>query len=126
MSSKNLDDDIAVERGDILYIRFPNVFEEAEGSEQAGLRPAIVVQNNVDNKYSPTIIVIPTTLQMPRKKFPTDVYIENMLSDGKISVALASQIRVISKTRIIKKVGKIPEDKMKEIDKAIRISLYLE
>lgn len=107
-------------RGDIYYADLSPVV----GSEQGGLRPVLVVQNNVGNKYSPTVIVAAITSQLSKAKIPTHVELEkNVYSLPKDSVILLEQIRTIDKKRLNEKVCTLDFKKMKEVDRAILVSL---
>ena len=95
-------------------------------SEQGGERPVLIVQNDLGNRYSTTVIVIALTSRSNKKLYlPTHVYIEssNLSAD---TIALAEQIRTIDKSRIIKYIGCVNVDTMKSIDKALKISLGVE
>lgn len=113
--------EIKAYRGDIFIANL----NPAKGSEQGGKRPVIVLQNDVGNKHSPTVIVASVTSHYRKKKFmPTHV----QLSDGtlsKQSQVLLEQIRTIDKSRLIKKIGKATDKNMEEIGQAIRISFAL-
>ena len=109
-----------VKRGDIYYADLSPVI----GSEQGGVRPVLVVQNNVGNKYSPTIIIAAITSQINKARLPTHVEI-NAPDFGlpKDSVVLLEQIRTIDKKRLREKIGKFDEDMMKLVDEALKISI---
>ena len=109
-----------IKRGDIFYADLSPVV----GSEQGGIRPVLVLQNDVGNKYSPTIIVCAITSKIEKAKIPT--HIELSAQDyglQKNSVALLEQIRTIDKRRLQEKIGIIDGHKMKQIDNALLISL---
>ena len=109
-----------VKRGDIYFADLSPVV----GSEQGGVRPVLVIQNDVGNRYSPTVIVSAITSQLSKAKLPT--HIELSSSDyhlPKNSVVLLEQIRTLDKRRLKKKITVIDEAKMKEINKALLISL---
>lgn len=111
-----------VKRGDLFYADLSPV----EGSEQGGVRPVVVVQNNVGNKYSPTIIIAPITSQTNKAKLPTHVAIEsNKYGLPKDSVVLLEQVRTIDKKRLKEKIGKFSKAVMKSVDKALVKSLGL-
>jgi len=112
-----------IERGDIVIINL----EPVKGSEQGKIRPCIVLQNNVGNKYCPTTIVAPITSSISEKKYPTEVRINSNESGlPKESTILLNQLRTISiKDRIIKKVGKLDSSKIQEVNEALKISLDL-
>ena len=109
-----------VKRGDIYFADLSPVV----GSEQGGVRPVLVIQNDVGNRYSPTVIVSAITSQLSKAKLPT--HIELSSSDyhlPKNSVVLLEQIRTLDKRRLREKITVIDEAKMKEINKALLISL---
>ena len=113
--------DEKIYRGDI-YIANLNPYK---GSEQGGKRPVIIIQNDVGNHYSPTVIVTAVTSRFFKKRaLPTHVPLDNEELE-KNSLALLEQIRTIDKSRLIRKIGRVPEEKMKEIGAAIHVSLDL-
>ena len=94
------------------------------GSEQGGIRPVLVIQNNVGNKFSPTVIVSAITSQLGKAKLPTHIDLSaEEYNLPKNSVALLEQIRTLDKRRLREKLTTIGSDKMKEINRAILISL---
>jgi len=107
-----------VKRGEIYYADLSPVI----GSEQAGVRPVLIVQNDVGNKFSPTIIAIAITSKQ-KVKLPTHIEIEGTKYGlDKDSVILAEQIRTLDKKRLKEKVGKVDEETMEKVKKAIEIS----
>ncbi len=107
-------------RGDIYYADLSPVV----GSEQGGLRPVLVIQNNVGNKYSPTIIVSAITSQLTKAKIPTHIELPaHQYNLPKDSVILLEQIRTIDKRRLNEKVCTLDLAKMRQVDKAILVSL---
>ena len=111
-----------IKRGDIVLVGLDPVV----GSEEGKIRPALVIQNDLGNKYSPTIIVAPITSKIFNKEFPTNVLIEENASGlEKESTILLNQIRTIDKSRIIKKISKANEVIIKKVDLAIKVSLGL-
>lgn len=111
-----------VKRGDIFYADLSPVI----GSEQGGVRPVLVVQNDVGNKYSPTIIIAAITSQINKARLPT--HIEIIAPDfglPKDSVVLLEQVRTIDKKRLREKIGRFNEDMMRSVDEALKISLGL-
>lgn len=113
--------DEKIYRGDI-YLANLNPYK---GSEQGGKRPVIIIQNNVGNHYSPTVIVTAVTSRFFKKRaLPTHVPLDNEELE-KNSLALLEQIRTIDKSRLIRKIGRVPEETMEEIDRAIFVSLAL-
>ena len=111
-----------IRRGDIFYVDL----NPAKGSEQKGHRPVIIIQNDMGNKVSPTVIVAPLTTKKFSKTYPTNVYVKkgtaNLKHDSSI---MLSQIRTIDKTRLLKKVGTLPNDLLDKVNDAIAISLGL-
>ena len=96
------------------------------GSEQGGIRPVLIIQNNVGNINSPTTIVAPITSQSTKAKLPTHVELPGKRCNlSKNSLILAEQVRTIDKTRLKEKICTIDEDLMEKVNKAIRISLGL-
>ena len=109
-----------IKRGELYYADLSPVV----GSEQGGVRPVLIIQNDVGNKYSPTVIVAAITSKIDKAKIPT--HIELKASDYglvKDSVALLEQIRTIDKKRLKEKVGYVDGFKMKNINNALLISL---
>ena len=104
-----------VKRGDIFYADLSPVV----GSEQGGVRPVLVVQNDVGNKYSPTVIIAAITSQMNKVKLPTHVEVSAEFGLPKNSVVLLEQIRTIDKKRLREKVGFTDEFFMKKVDEAL-------
>ena len=104
-----------MKRGDIFYADLSPVV----GSEQGGVRPVLVVQNDVGNKYSPTIIVAAITSQMNKVKLPTHVEVSADFGLPKKSVVLLEQIRTIDKKRLREKVGYTDEFFMKKVNEAL-------
>ncbi len=111
-----------VKRGDIYYANLSPVV----GSEQGGHRPVLVIQNDVGNKYSPTVIVAAITSQISKAKLPTHVEISaKQFNLDKDSVILLEQLRTIDKRRLKEKITHLSEEIMLKVDEAIRISLGL-
>lgn len=111
-----------VHRGEIYYANLSPVV----GSEQGGMRPVLIVQNDVGNKHSPTTIIAPITSCLVKNKLPTHVDLDS--GEGGLqsaSVTLCEQVRVIDKTRLLEKIGTLTENRMAEIDNALRISVGL-
>ena len=111
-----------INRGDIFYANLDGTI----GSEQAGVRPVIIVQNDVGNKYSSTTIIVPLTKNVRLKKNqPTHFGINSFGNIRFDSIVLAEQIRVIDKSRLKQKIGIINDKTMQEIDTRILIALGL-
>ena len=110
-------------RGDILYTNMG----EGIGSEQGGIRPVVCIQNNVGNKFSPTVIIAPITSQC-KTKLPTHVEIneEGNTGLGKQSIVLLEQIKTLDKRRLLQKIGSCSQKTINNIDKALLISLGIE
>ena len=110
-------------RGDIYLVDLGTNI----GSEQGGRRPVLLLQNDVGNHYAPTLIVAPVSSRYWKKsKQPTHSLIEGIENLSSPSVVLAEQIITIDKLRVMKYLGKVPEEQMKGINKAVRVSLGLE
>lgn len=103
---------------DIVMVDFGETF----GSEQGGFRPAVVVQNDMGNRYAPTIIVVPATTRK-KAKLPTHVCAQLNGNDGRASLLLCEQVRVIDKKRVKKVVGQLNKNKWEELDRALLVSL---
>ena len=111
-----------IRRGDIYYADLSPVV----GSEQGGLRPVLVVQNDVGNKYSPTVIVSAITSKMSKAKLPTHIDVSaSQVGLLKDSVILLEQIRTIDKVRLKEKMGHLDEQMMNSVNEAISVSFGL-
>lgn len=107
-------------RGEIYFADLSPVV----GSEQGGVRPVLIIQNDVGNKYSPTVIVSAITSQLTKAKLPTHIELSSETSHlPKNSVVLLEQIRTLDKRRLKEKVTTLDERKMKEVNRALLISL---
>src|SRR3989344_1201183 len=107
-----------IKRGDILLVNF----EPVKGSEQGKIRPAVVLQNNILNKFTPLTIVAPLTSKIYEKEYPTNVFVrkeDSMLKND--STILLNQIRTIDKRRILQKIGFLDLFTMKKVDMAIKV-----
>lgn len=107
-------------RGEIYYAHLSPV----QGSEQGGVRPVLIIQNNVGNKHAPTTIVAPLTTKLGKKKLPTHIEIEAN-EKLELSMVLCEQIRVIDKGRLSDRLCAVSEETMALVDKTIKISLGL-
>jgi len=113
---------VIVRRGDIFYADLSPVV----GSEQGGVRPVLIIQNDIGNKYSPTVVVAAITSQIDKAKLPTHVEISPEISGlEKDSVVLLEQIRTIDKKRLREHVKHLDGKVMQQVDEALRISLGL-
>ncbi|MEW9121230.1 MAG: type II toxin-antitoxin system PemK/MazF family toxin [Thermotaleaceae bacterium] len=111
-----------VKRGDIFYADLSPVI----GSEQGGVRPVLIVQNDVGNKYSPTVIVAAITSQINKAKLPTHLEISALeYGLSKDSVVLLEQIRTIDKKRLREKIGRLDDEIMYKVNEALSISFGL-
>lgn len=111
---------VEIKRGDLVLVNL----EPVKGSEQGGVRPCLIIQNDKGNEYSPLTIIAPITSKKFTKEFPTNVFIDKEDSKlNKDSTILLNQIRTIDKKRIIKKLSHLNEFITKKVDLAIKISL---
>ena len=111
-----------VKRGDIYYADLSPVV----GSEQGGMRPVLIIQNDVGNKYSPTVIAAAITSRMGKTKLPTHIDVFAARAGlSRDSVVLLEQLRTLDKRRLKEKMGHLDEEIMGEIDNAIAVSLGL-
>ena len=107
-------------RGEIYYADLSPVV----GSEQGGFRPVLVVQNDVGNKYSPTVIIAAITSQLTKAKLPTHIELDkNRFNLQKDSVVLLEQLRTLDKMRLKEKISSVDELTMRKVDLALMISL---
>ena len=107
-----------IKRGEIYSASFP----DGVGSEQGGVRPVIIIQNDIGNRWSPTVIVSTITSKMKKTVLPTHVKIDADFL-AKDSIVLLEQMKTIDKSRLGVFLGKINNETMMKIDKAIRVSL---
>ena len=113
---------MTIKRGDIYYADLSPVV----GSEQGGLRPVLIVQNDVGNKYSPTVIAAAITSQIGKTKLPTHIdVIADRFGLSKDSVILLEQIRTIDKQRLKEKMGHLDDSVMQRVNDAIGVSFGL-
>lgn len=106
-------------RGDIYYADLSPIV----GCEQGGVRPVLIIQNNVGNRYSPTVIVAAVTSRMEKHPLPTHVFISRKYGLQKNSIIMLEQIRTIDKTRLLEYIGHLDCNDMRAIDASLRISL---
>ena len=115
-------DDVIIRRGDIYYADLRPVV----GSEQGGVRPVLIIQNDVGNKHSPTVICAAITSRMNKAKLPTHVELNTrrcaMIKD---SVILLEQLRTIDKQRLKEKICHIDEELQQRVDEALMVSMEL-
>ncbi len=114
---------MTIKRGELYYADLSPVV----GSEQGGVRPVLVVQNDVGNKYSPTVIAAAVTSKINKAKLPTHIELpSNSYGLAKDSVILLEQIRTLDKRRLKERIGELTPTTMNRVDKAILISLGFE
>ena len=113
---------VNIKRGDIYYADLSPVV----GSEQGGLRPVLIIQNDVGNRYSPTVIAAAITSRMGKTRMPThiDVHAEKV-GLAKDSVILLEQVRTLDKRRLKEKMGHLDDELMGEVNSAIAVSFGL-
>lgn len=109
-------------RGELYYADLSPVV----GSEQGGVRPVLIIQNDVGNKYSPTVIVAAITSQINKAKLPTHIELKSYYCGlPKDSVILLEQVRTLDKRRLKERIGELDNTKMKKVENALLISLGL-
>lgn len=113
---------LIIRRGDIFYADLSPVV----GSEQGGVRPVLVIQNDIGNKYSPTVIIAAITSQINKAKLPTHIEINGkQYGLPKDSVILLEQVRTIDKRRFIEKICKLDDEMMYKVNEGLKVSLGL-
>jgi len=111
-----------IKRGDIYYAELSPVV----GSEQGGLRPVLIVQNDVGNKYSPTVIAAAITSQTDKTRLPTHIQLHAQGSGlSRDSVVLLEQVRTLDKRRLKERMGKLDGGAMDQVDHALSVSFGL-
>lgn len=114
--------DMSVRRGDIYFADLSPVV----GSEQGGIRPVLIVQNNVGNRHSPTVIAAAITSQINKARLPTHIELSgHSFGLTRDSVVLLEQIRTIDKRRLLERMGKLDEGVMNRVDEALAVSFGL-
>ena len=110
-----------IKRGELYYADLSPVV----GSEQGGVRPVLIIQNDIGNKYSPTIIAAAITSQINKAKIPTHIELSSSEFAGlqKDSVVLLEQLRTLDKRRLKEKIGVLNQNKMEKVNNALLISL---
>lgn len=113
---------MTVKRGDIFYADLSPVV----GSEQGGVRPVLIVQNDVGNRYSPTVIAAAITSQKDKSKLPTHIELSSQSCGlSRDSIVLLEQIRTIDKRRLKERMGKLDDVSMNQINHALQVSFGL-
>ena len=111
-----------VRRGDIFYADLSPVV----GSEQGGLRPVLIIQNDIGNKYSPTVIAAAITSRLGKTRLPTHIDVfANRVGLVKDSVVLLEQVRTLDKRRLKEKMGHLDDGTMQKVDRALAVSVGL-
>lgn len=111
-----------VNRGEIYYANL----SPSQGSEQGGLRPVLVIQNDVGNRHAPTTIIAPLTSRLAKRPLPTHVVLDATCGLPCESVVLCEQIRVVDKSRLSTRLGEVDSLTMERVDTALKISLGLD
>ena len=109
----------AIRRGDLFYADLDPVV----GSEQGGIRPVLVIQNDVGNHFSPTVVAAAITSRKAKNSLPTHILLENVPGLAPTSLLLLEQLRTIDRKRLRGYIGRISKEKMLEIDAALAISI---
>ena len=113
---------MSIKRGDLFWVDL----NPTKGSEQAGRRPVLVIQNDVGNEAAPTVIVAPLTTKSFTKEYPVNVHLPRGVAGLKEnSTVLFSQIRTIDKSRLERKIGHLPTSYLQKVNQAISISVGL-
>ena len=111
-----------IKRGEIYYADLSPVI----GSEQGGVRPVLIIQNDIGNKYSPTVIAAAITSQHNKSKLPTHISVDaDNCGLAKDSIVLLEQVRTIDKQRLKEKMGSLDNSSMNMVDKALSVSFGL-
>ena len=114
---------MSIKRGDIYYADLSPVV----GSEQGGVRPVLIIQNDVGNRFSPTVIAAAITSQKDKTRLPTHIQISSRNCGlARDSVVLLEQVRTIDKRRLKERMGRVEEPYMNQVDRALSISFGLE
>lgn len=109
----------AIRRGDLFYADLNPVV----GSEQGGIRPVLVIQNDVGNHFSPTVVAAVITSRKAKNSLPTHILLENVPGLVPTSLLLLEQLRTIDRKRLHSYIGRISKEKMLEVDAALAISI---
>lgn len=109
----------AIRRGDLFYAALNPVV----GSEQGGIRPVLVIQNDVGNHFSPTVVAAAITSRKAKNSLPTHILLENVPGLAPTSLLLLEQLRTIDRKRLRGYIGRISKEKMLEVDAALAISI---
>ena len=113
---------MTIKRGDIFYADLSPVI----GSEQGGMRPVLIIQNDVGNRYSPTVIAAAITSKLGKSKLPTHIELPKEYGIEKDSVILLEQVRTIDKSRLREKVCHLDQEILSSVNQALLISFALD
>ena len=114
---------MSIKRGELFW----GDLSPIKGSEQHGKRPLLILQNDLGNEFSPTTIVAPVTSKRYSREYPTNINVPKGVAGLKTdSTVLLSQIRTIDKSRLERKMGRLPNDYLQKVNLAIKISLGVE
>ena len=108
-----------IRKGDIYYANLTPVV----GSEQGGVRPVLIIQNDIGNRFSPTVIAAAITSRKAKNSLPTHILLENVPGLAPTSLLLLEQLRTIDRKRLRGYIGRISKEKMLEVDAALAISI---
>jgi mRNA interferase MazF len=110
----------SIKRGEIYFCYLDGIV----GSEQGGIRPVLIIQNDVSNRHAPTTIVLPITSQQGKNPLPTHVKLSPDCGLHKESTILAEQVRTVDKKRLKSKLGAVNSGEMGRVDDAVRVSFF--
>jgi len=114
---------MVVKRGEVWLTNFDPIID----SEQRGIRPALIVSNDIGNRYGPTVIVLPLTSKVEKKRLPTHVFIDRQASGLKAdSLILAEHVRSVSKVRLLRHLTTLDTEAMERVDTALKTALALD
>lgn len=112
-----------IERGDLFLA---DLGSESIGSEQRGIRPVLIIQNDIGNQFSPTVIIASITTKVNKTNLPTHIFLNKKTTDiREDSIVMLEQIRTIDKTRLKEKIGELDQKHIRKIDKALKVSLHI-
>ena len=113
----------AIKRGE-LYLA--DLGSESIGSEQRGIRPVLIIQNDIGNQFAPTVIIASITTKINKSKLPTHVFLSKKNTDiREDSIVMLEQVRTIDKSRLREKIGELDKEHMEKIDEALKVSLHI-
>ena len=113
---------VGVKRGDIWLVDLNPV----RGSEQRGIRPCLIISNDVTNEYAPTVCVVPFTSNLAGRRFPINVVLKREDTGLKVdSLLLCGQIRTVAKERLLRKLSVVKVERLSDVEKALKLYLGL-